>query len=452
MIFRQKLKQGLIKPDGTKEGPHCMDSYRCVHVLRRVCTLLHVDSTKIRRWMFDCCRIPGPQGLDWSISYAKEGDLGDSGHIIVFRKNRVWKVNATKDGKILSFEDFERQFQHIYDSTTQEYPGVGVLPSNNRDIWAKDYAELVSDAHNTVILQAIHSAAFSISLDTAIPSNPVAHSRDLWHGGVANSTPNGLRNRWVDKPVQFIVFDNAEAGIMGEHSVMDGTPTARMCDEILDLLHDPAFDKGQPSSSALAAPTPLDWTISSTTIQAMKAADKAAMDLISSQELTFLKTTYGKAAIKNFGVSPDSWAQMIIQLAYRRLVGDSRNGGTYEAATTRKFFKGRTEAIKVVTSESDAWAMSMDDPGKDQFERKRLFDEAAKKHIQLAKNSGNGQGVDRHMLGLKLLVEQDEEMPAVFSDPLVARASKWVLSTSAIFSKHFPVYGWGEVRHYTTSQ
>lgn len=58
--------------------------------------------------MFDCCRVPGPQGLDWSITYAKESDLGDSGHIIVFRKNRLWKVDTTKDGNILSLEDFEK--------------------------------------------------------------------------------------------------------------------------------------------------------------------------------------------------------------------------------------------------------------------------------------------------------------------------------------------------------
>jgi len=232
---------------------------------------------------------------------------------------------------------------------------------------------------------------------------------------------------------------------MGEHSVMDGTPTARMCDEVLDLLHDPAFDKGQSSSGALTAPIPLDWKISHATSKALKAADKAAMDLISSQELTFYETTYGKAAIKKFGVSPDSWAQMIIQLAYRRLVGDKRNGGTYEAATTRKFFKGRTETIKVVTTQSDAWVKSMDDPAVDTAERKRLFDEAAMKHIQLAKNCGNGQGVDRHMLGLKQLVQKGEETPSVFLDPLVTRASYWVISTSAIFSKHFPVYGWGEV-------
>lgn len=33
----------------------------------------------------------------------------------------------------------------------------------------------------------------------------------------------------------------------------------------------------------------------------------------------------------------------------------------------------------------------------------------------------------------------------LFNDPLFQRAKKWTLSTSAIFSKHFPVYGWGEV-------
>lgn len=217
---------------------------------------------------------------------------------------------------------------------------------------------------------------------------------------MTDSVPSGLRNRWVDKPVQFIVFDNGEAGLMGEHSIMDGTPTARMCDEVLDYLADPAFDHGESLfAGALAAPTPLDWKVSTKTENAIEAADKAAMELISGQELGWLKTAYGKAAIKKFGVSPDSWAQMIVQLAYRRLVGDQRKGGTYEAASTRKFYKGRTEAIKVVTSESDAWVKSMDDASATKEHRKQLFDAAAKKHIQLAKNSGNGQGVDRHIFG-----------------------------------------------------
>jgi len=53
---------------------------------------------------------------------------------------------------------------------------------------------------------------------------------------------------------------------------------------------------------------------------------------------------------------------MIIQLAYKRLNGTKqRTGGTYEAASTRKLYKGRTGAIRVVTSKADAWVRSMDD-------------------------------------------------------------------------------------------
>ncbi|KAF8074925.1 acyltransferase ChoActase/COT/CPT [Lyophyllum atratum] len=424
MIFRKNLKSGVLKPDATKEGPICMDTYR---------------------WMFDCCRIPGPQGLDWSVSYAKEGDLGDSGHIIVFRNNRVWKLEAAQDGRILSTAEIEKQIQYIYDHTHKEYPGVGVLTASDRDVWAKDYANLATSPHNASILTAIQSAAFAINLDTYKPTTAVQHSRALWHGELSDGAPVGLRNRWVDKPVQFIVFDNAVAGLMGEHSVMDGTPTVRLCDDILDMLHDPAFDHGAPAASNLT-PTPLDWEITPTINMAIADADKAAAELINSQELGFLLTSYGKAAIKKFGVSPDSWAQMIIQLAYRRLIGkEKRIGGTYEAATTRKFYKGRTEAIRVVTSESDAWVASMDnnDIGKD--ERKKLFAAAVEKHVNLAKTAGMGHGVDRHLFGLKKVLKEGEELHDLFTDPVFLRSSYWVLSTSAIFSKHFPVYGWGEV-------
>ncbi len=44
-----------------------------------------------------------------------------------------------------------------------------------------------------------------------------------------------------------------------------------------------------------------------------------------------------------------------------------------------------------------------------------------------------------------MLVKEGEQMPAVFSDPVVKRSSYWVLSTSAIYTKNFGPYGWGEV-------
>jgi carnitine O-acetyltransferase len=317
-------------------------------------------------------------------------------------------------------------------------------------------------------LDTIHSSAFLVSLDTDTPSSPIDHSRSLWHGSLSPSTSDapGLKNRWVDKPVEFIVFDNARAGLLGEHSVMDGTPTARMCDEVLDWLADPTFDLGTPSASPLPEPEPLDFVIDDTTRTAIDKASKAAYELADSQSMSYHLTSYGKAAIKKFRVSPDSWAQMIIQLAYARLLrarGLKREGGTYEAATTRRYWKGRTETIRVVTSQSDAFVSAMDDPHVSCEDRKQLFDAAAKAHIALAKAAGTGEGVDRHMLGepplsswrvscmltskrgLKLCLKEGEPVPELYNDPLYKRSGNWVLSTSAIFSDHFPVYGWGEV-------
>jgi carnitine O-acetyltransferase len=215
----------------------------------------------------------------------------------------------------------------------------------------------------------------------------------------------GLRNRWMDKPCQFVVFDNGEAGFVGEHSVMDGTPTARMCDDVLDELYHPEFDHGLPSSSTIPSPESMDWEVSLQTEIAIEQAAKAALELVSGQTMSYHLTPYGKAAIKRFGLSPDSWAQAVIQLAHHRLLLSSdklakpRNGSTYEAASTRKFHKGRTEAIRVVSQEMDAWVRSMDEEGVSGNERRMRLREAAKKHVELAKAAGNGQGVDRHMLG-----------------------------------------------------
>ncbi|KAF9785036.1 acyltransferase ChoActase/COT/CPT [Thelephora terrestris] len=429
MLFRKKFKLGQVPPEGPKGDPWCMDTWR---------------------WMFDCCRIPGTDGKDWSVSYAKEGDTGDTGHVVLIRKGRFWRLDPFKDGKLLSSQDLERQIRYVLDSTTHEYPAIGTLTASNRDVWARDYDHLRSDPYNANIIDDIHSSAFIVCLDTEKPSNVIEFSRSLWHGAITLTDEGvqlGLRNRWVDKPVQLIVFDNAKAGLMGEHSVMDGTPTVTMCDQAVRMIKDPSFDHGVEISSAV--PVALDFRVTPQTEQAIKAATVAAFELVDSQAMSFHLTKYGKAAIKRFQTSPDSWAQMTIQLAYARLLeslGQKRQGGTYESATTRKFYKGRTEVIRTVSSESDAFVESMLDPHAPWSERKDLFREAAKKHIETAKAAGSAQGIDRHLLGLKKMMEKNEVgTVAMFDDPVFKRSQHWALSTSAVFSGIFEAYGWGEV-------
>ncbi|KZP09879.1 acyltransferase ChoActase/COT/CPT [Athelia psychrophila] len=431
LLFRRKLREGTLAPD---VGGQCMDSFR---------------------WMFDCSRVPGPNGVDWSITHAASASH-ENPHIVVFRGNVPWKVQAS------SFADLERAFQHIYDNAA-DGPPVGLLPTQNRDVWAAAYPLLTASPANADIMHTIHSAAFCVSLDAAHPPDadphqPVNFSRALWHGGKSGKA---LGNRWVDKPVSFVVYDDASAGIMGEHSMMDGTPTVRLCDDILSGLALPnsaetLLSSPAPASSPFTPPTPLTWEVTPETTKAIAAAATAIALLVDKQALSVVKTSYGKAAIKTLRLSPDAWAQLVIQLAYRRVHGPAPCA-TYEAAATRRFARGRTEAIRVVTTEVEAWvrAMLAAPAAVAGAEKRRLFEAAARRHVALAKEAGAGLGVDRHLLGLRQLLPSPSSpssasdgfasVAPLFADPLVKRSAHWNLSTSAVFSRHFTAYGWGEV-------
>jgi carnitine O-acetyltransferase len=148
------------------------------------------------------------------------------------------------------------------------------------------------------------------------------------------------------------------------------------------------------------------WTLDSKLEQSIARAEKDAAELVASQAMSVIKTGYGKQAVKAARVSPDAWAQLLIQLAYARHLRSrrwKRQGATYESATTRRFFKGRTEVVRVVTSESDAFvrAMMADDGAEEAGveNRKALLERAANVHVANAQAAGRGEGVDRHLLG-----------------------------------------------------
>jgi Choline/Carnitine o-acyltransferase len=65
-------------------------------------------------WMFDCARVPGTEGLDWSVSHAKDGDTSGDGHIVVLRNGHFWRLDAAKDGQILSTAELEAQVTSFF--------------------------------------------------------------------------------------------------------------------------------------------------------------------------------------------------------------------------------------------------------------------------------------------------------------------------------------------------
>jgi carnitine O-acetyltransferase len=122
-----------------------------------------------------------------------------------------------------------------------------------------------------------------------------------------------------------------------------------------------------------------------------------------------------------------------------------KNRPTYESAATRRFQQGRTETCRSVSEDSVAWCRSMADESLDSEARAALFRKAVAAHIEYITAASDGKGVDRHLFGLKRLLEPGQEVPALYQDPAYGYSSSWYLSTSQLSSEYFNGYGWSQV-------
>ena len=324
-----------MEPERTRAGPLCSEQYKFLF-----------NSTRIPQKPLDITRTSNPE---------------DNNHIIVVRKNQFFKVSLKKpNGKrmnmaeIKKFQNLTRQLDHIYSvAISSEFP-VGSLTTEQRDIWTEVRQELLQiSKRNQHSLNDIETAAFVVCLDEDKPISKEEHSVSCWHG-------DG-QNRFFDKSMQFIINDNGKAGFNGEHSMMEATVTHRACDWICSELSKGSVDLGDDSVEIIPLPQKLEFDLNSKVALAINSAIKNFEQLTSKRELVVTTFEgYGKNTIKGFGVSPDAYAQMAIQLAYYKMY--RKPCATYESSGTRKFLKGRTETGRSCSVESLKWTRAMVDP------------------------------------------------------------------------------------------
>ena len=159
---------------------------------------------------------------------------------------------------------------------------------------------------------------------------------------------------------------------------------------------------------------------------------------------------YGSDFIKKAGFSPDAYVQMAMQVATFRLWGEQ--AGTYEATQVRPFLHGRTETTRSVSTQSAAFVQCMGDRPKmdedDAAARKEklaLLRDAVDAHVKYIGLAAKAQGVDRHFLGLSMLVADGEKAPDLYTDAIFVRSKRWRVSTSHLTHPNFEGWGYGEV-------
>ncbi|CBX99176.1 similar to carnitine O-acetyltransferase [Plenodomus lingam JN3] len=409
--FKKMVDSGSLEPEYMKKLPIAMSSYE---------------------YMFNCCRVP-KKPADTTIKYP----FKENQHIIVVRKNQFWKIPHEINGKQLNTAELELQFKRILEKA-ERAPAVGALTSQNRDVWSEVYPKLKgSSPVNAASVEAIESASFVVCLDDASPVTLEERAHQYWHGDGSN--------RWFDKPLQFIVNDNGTSGFMGEHSMMDGTPTHRLNDYANQQIFTNALPFDDPNvRSDLPNPKPLRFEITKDLEQDITAAQLHFAQQIGAHELRVQAYQgYGKGLIKKFKCSPDAYVQMIIQLAYHKFYG--KNRPTYESAATRRFQQGRTETCRTVSDESVAFTAAMADPNATPEQCQKLLRAAIDAHVRYISDASDGRGVDRHLFGLKKCLQAGEPVPALYEDPAYTYSSTWFISSSQLSSEYFNGYGWSQV-------
>lgn len=108
------------------------------------------------------------------------------------------------------------------------------------------------------------------------------------------------------------------------------------------------------------------------------------------------------------------------------------------------FIHGRTETIRSCSAESVAFAEAMCDPSVSDPEKVQLLRTAVNAHKNYTVMASSGEGIDRHLLGLKLIArEKNFPIPELYTDEAFVKSTNYRISTSQVASnaKSFMCYG-----------
>lgn len=390
--------------------------------------------------LFSSIRIAQPGTDEFKVSSSRK-------HIVVMHNMRMYKIDILDTaGSIRCPAAIEFDLECIL-SIPGEGQNLGLLTTMQRDDWAESRADLLQvSANNKNAMTVVEEAAFVLCLDESDPEEITQVSKQLLHG-------EG-RDRFFDKSLQFIVFKNGKTGVNFEHTGVDGSVMLRLIAHIYDTIDKVSFDKRTVSAQTMQAVSPSVEEIEFDLDDALKqtictAADSFSQHTANTQTRVLNFTQFGKNQIKQFGVSPDAFVQMALQLAEYKLYGKCYSA--YEAVMTRMFLDGRIDVLYTVSPESTLFIHNILDADCSRQTKIDSLINAARKHIERANECRLGHGVYSHFLALKYRYKEAGRnigitaLPEIFTDKGYQTLNHSVVCTSTTSDYGVELAGYGPI-------
>ncbi|CAF3615540.1 unnamed protein product [Rotaria sordida] len=435
--YRSLLDGNQIPIDRFGTDPLCMDQYNKV---------------------LGICRIPA-KSIDRLHLYNKNGHR----HVAIFYRNNIYRLPVYDDqGNKLSADVIYNSLKKLADlkESDEKSTLIGHLTADERQLSAPIYEQLSSIPENKNLFDTIFDSLLVLCLDESYQlSNDKTTGKDtktlvglnFLHGG---GTKYNTANRWFDKTLQIIVGPDGYSGVNYEHSLTEGGIITALTDYALDYCKtaEPFVHTNKSSllsKCRIVIPKELEQSI----IESEKRVDKFVencdlivhkyheygKDFAKQNKLSIgkKKTNDNELRTNRSRFILDAMIQVALQVAYFRMHG--KCGATYESGSLRRYHLGRTETIRSCTLEAQIFARTMSEEHNETANNTKydLFLNAMKAHRQYTNDAINAKGIDRHLLGLRLIaMENNLPKPALFDHISYKRAMRYTLSTSQVAAKH----------------
>ncbi|XP_064205272.1 carnitine O-acetyltransferase b [Anguilla rostrata] len=408
--FKAKVDSGCLPVEYMRGQPLCMELFPL---------------------LFSSCRIPGPKH-DHIFHYSQA--RRPPTHITVVRNYQFFQLEVyNSNGTPLTQSQIHDQLCRIRSQSwkTDKEP-VGILTSEHRHTWGTAYHRLLRDKINKESVWLIEKGIFNLCLDSPVMriSDEKYSSRmaaQILHGG---GTYSNSGNRWFDKTLQFVVGEDGSFGLLYEQATAEGPPIATLLAYVLDYCEKPELVR----APLVPLPMPkklyfyIDYEIKRDIEHAKQNLDILINDL---DIRCFTFRRFGKNFPKQVNLSPNSFIQVALQLAYYRVHNEVC--ASCDSATLRMFRGGRTDVIRSPTNQTLQFIRAVDDPSITREVKLDLLKQAVEAHSVLTDQALSGQAIDRHLLGLKLqAIEERLSVPRLFMDTAYGLATHFKLRTGQV--------------------
>ncbi|KAJ8273796.1 hypothetical protein GJAV_G00105610 [Gymnothorax javanicus] len=395
--FKAKVDSGTLPVEYMRGQPMCMELFPL---------------------LFSSCRVPGPKH-DHIYHYSRS--RRPPTHITVVRNYQFFQLEVyNSNGTPLTQSQIHDQLCRIRSQSwkTDKEP-IG-------------YNRLRKDKINKESVGLIERGIFNLCLDSSVMriSDEKYSSRmaaQILHGGGSYSNSG---NRWFDKTLQFVVGEDGSFGLLYEQSTAEGPPISTLLSHVMEYCQKP--EQVRAPLVPLPLPKKLYFYFDSEIKRDIEHAKQNLGILINDLDIScFIFKKFGKDFPKQVNLSPNSFIQVALQLAYHRVHNEVC--ASCDAASLRFFRGGRTEIIRSPTVQTLQFLGAVDDPSITREVKVDMLRQAVDSHSILTDQALRGHGIDQHLLGLKLqAIEERTSVPRLFMDTAYGLATHFKLRTGQV--------------------